>query len=133
MAGRVLDLDGLRLTTAKAWKKALVVPGEAFGTRHLFGDPGWSLIIELYLNRMEDRCLTLTGAAEAMRVSETAASRWVNQFEKADWLVSLSDVGNNRLMYLRLTDEGLDRAEYALDAAAAGDRELGLARLDFTR
>jgi hypothetical protein len=122
MATISYDVDRSRLATAKAWKSAIAAARDAFAAPHLFGDPGWSLIIELYICRKEERCLALDATFEAMGVSEASALRWARFFERSGWLVSISDVDNSHAMYLRITDEGLDRAEIVLDAAVAADR-----------
>lgn len=124
------DLRDLRLATARAWKKANSAPGQAFGNPALFANPAWAMILELYVCRAEGRRLTLVTAGACMGVPESSAARWAKCFELEGWVATLREAEAGRPCFLRLTDEGLKRIEAALDMAAAGDRSLGLGRLE---
>lgn len=129
---RVQDIDRLRLSTAYAWRKALLAPIEAFGSAELFARPGWALMLELYIHRAEKRRLTPAAASRSMSIPEATAIRWSRLFEKRGWLSTIGDVGRGQPSFLRITDDGAARTEMALDAAVAGDSSLGLGRLDFS-
>ncbi len=127
------EISLLRRATAKAWRKANLAPIEAFDNCDLFANPGWALIIELYISQAEKRPLKLDEACSCMRVPRSTALRWIGLFERAGWLNALGEAASTHPKFLRLSEEGRSRAEAALDLAVAGDRSLGLERLDFAQ
>jgi hypothetical protein len=131
MGRHSFELRDLRLSTARAWKKANAAPGLAFGSPALFANPAWALILELYICCAERQRLTIAGASACMGVPEGSAARWAKCLELEGWITTLRDTEADQSGILRLTAEGLRRVEAALDLAVAGDRSLGLERLDF--
>jgi len=91
MGRRSFELRDLRLTTARAWKKANAVPGVAFGSPALFANPAWTLILDLYVCRAERRRLTLANAAVCLGMPEGSAARWAKCCEGEGWVTTLRE------------------------------------------
>lgn len=130
MGRHSFDLRDLRLATARAWKKANAAPGQAFGSPVLFANPAWALLLELYIRRAERRRLTLADAGACMGIPENSAARWARCVELEGWVATSRDMQADQAGVLHFTPDGLERMEAALDLAAAGDRSLGLERLE---
>jgi hypothetical protein len=88
----------------------------------LFGEPGWELMLALYIAREEGRSLSLAEAWAAARIKPAAGRRLIETMQ-ADALLAMVDGGRGR-RHVRLTDAAAERmSDYLL--ACFGHRVSG--------
>jgi DNA-binding MarR family transcriptional regulator len=119
-----------RLMTAKAWQRASAIRRRIFDDGdHLFADPGWDILLDLYIEEAEHRSVSVSSACIAAGVPPTTGLRWLDRLQQRGLLTRTPDARDGRKVYIRLTAIALDRISATLDAAVASDRKLGLGRL----
>jgi len=122
------DRDRSRLLVALAWTSARRSIGRIVG-RDLVSDPGWDILLDLYVNHMQARPVFVCGLCLAAQVPQTTALRWIATLEKRGLVDRAPDANDRRRSFVRLTEAGLDRMREALDASSDSDRRLGIGRL----
>jgi hypothetical protein len=75
------------------------------------GNPGWSLLLELFRAYLEKRPVRLPRLATDARVSATTAMRWVEMFAGAGFVRRDADPERQGGWLLALTDAGSDAME----------------------
>ncbi len=118
-----------RLVTAKAWRRASDVPGKIFSDPMLFVNPALNILLDLYISGREDRAVNVSSACIASGAPATTALRYITRLSQLGFVSKTEDKKDLRVCYVDLTAEGLALMEQVLDAAAEGDRRLGLGRL----
>jgi hypothetical protein len=92
---------------------------EAIFGNALFAEPGWDILLDLYLAAKEKRRVSVSCACIASVVPATTALRWIQQLEKESVIVREIDRNDARRFHLRLTPEGLGKMEALLGEALA--------------
>ncbi|PNU02296.1 MarR family transcriptional regulator [Novosphingobium guangzhouense] len=92
---------------------------ENFFGAEILGEPGWDLILDLYISHAEDRQLSITAAAIGSCAPATTALRWITALEKAGLLLRSSDVKDQRRTFLHLSPKGVGAMEDLLRAMAS--------------
>lgn len=101
--------NGRRLNLARwlYWAREIRPP---FGDQ-LYGEPGWDLLLDLYLRQKTDSRSSVTSACIGSRAPHTTALRYVATLCDAGWLERVVDEADRRRNWLSLTPE----AEAQLD------------------
>lgn len=74
---------------------------------HLFADPAWDMLLDLYHSNLVQRRVTISSLCIASNVPATTALRWIKALE-GDGLASReADPFNARRYYIALTERGL--------------------------
>lgn len=77
---------------------------EALFGRHLFSDPAWDLLLELYAARLGNRQVSASQLARSIAVPEAVMGRWVEALVEAGLVVSSEPLGGSTA--LELSREG---------------------------
>lgn len=85
-------------------------------TSHLFGEPGWDMLLHLFVNKSEARELSTKSLCLASGAPQTTALRWIGQMEKAGLIERLSHTSDCRVTVIRLTDVGEAAIHNCLDS-----------------
>lgn len=80
----------------------------------LLGEPGWDILLDLFVNTVRCNPVRVTAACVAGGVPATTALRWIASLEQRGLLKRAPDPFDRRVALLRLTNEGLDRMRAAL-------------------
>jgi DNA-binding MarR family transcriptional regulator len=130
LPGSPIDGVGRRLATAKAWQRASAVRRRIFEEgESLFSDPGWDILLDLYIEDAEHRSVSVSSACIAAGVPPTTGLRWLDRLQRRGLLTRTPDPQDGRKIYIGLTVLAATRIGASLDAAGEGDRKLGLGRL----
>ena len=70
---------------------------------HLFGDPAWDILLDLFVCQAEGRRFAVSDACVAASVPPTTALRWVSQLLDHDLVVRRPDPCDGRRAYVTLT------------------------------
>ena len=120
-----------RLTIAKAWQRASAIRRRCFDDGgHLFVDPAWELLLDLYIEQAEHRRVSVTSACIAAQVPPSTALRWLDRLGGLGLVERTQDTVDGRKTFVALSAKAVRSMETALDNAAESDRKLGLARLE---
>lgn len=102
--GRRVDAARM-LYRARRWRDRL------FGDPALFGEPGWDLLLDLYLARADGKRVPVTSACIGAAVPTTTALRWLGALEEQGLITRQSDNSDARRVFVELSD----RANAAMD------------------
>lgn len=80
----------------------------------LIGEPGFSILLDLYLAQCEEREITVSGVAFGAAVPLTTGLRWIEKLESAGLVVRYAHPQDSRLSMVRLSDDGLRRMNASL-------------------
>lgn len=122
------DRDEIRLLVAQAWVSARNCITRSFD-QELVSNPGWDIMLDLFINHMRKRSVFVCGLCLAAQVPQTTALRWIGNLQKRGFVSRSPDLQDRRRSYVHLTDIGLDRMRDVLDATCESDRRLGIGRL----
>lgn len=99
---------------------------------HLFAEPAWDILLDLFVNGIRHRAISITSACIAGGIPATTGLRWLGVLEKEGILVREMSEEDARVTLVRLSDHGMDmmrgylsngsglRAVAPLKAASAG-------------
>jgi DNA repair protein RadC len=76
---------------------------------HLFGDPAWSILIDLYVRQRTALRTTVSSACIASGAPTSTGMRYVKSLQDDGWLMKRPDPHDLRRTYVELTPEGMDR------------------------
>lgn len=74
-----------------------------------FAEPGWDLLLDLYISRAANRSLSVTAACIGSRASAATAIRYLGMLCEAGLLERRPDEHDSRRSFVRLTDRGWHR------------------------
>ena len=72
----------------------------------LFGEPGWDILLDLYLHRRRAKRVSVTSACIAARVPPTTALRWISELIDRGLIEREGDPKDRRRAFLSLTEAG---------------------------
>lgn len=75
---------------------------------HLFSDPAWDILLELYAAKLGDRPMSLADIARAIETPQSTTKRWVAALEERGLVQSRVDLATN-IIWLSVTEEGADK------------------------
>jgi hypothetical protein len=76
------------------------------GFEHLFGEPAWDMLLELYIAWLDGRVIGVTHATVASGATPTTGLRYMALLERAGLLARWADPDDRRCTLLLLTDRG---------------------------
>jgi len=76
-----------------------------FFPTELFGEPGWDLILDLFIAGEEGKAISITSACIASGVAPTTALRWIGVLEERGMIARQPDPEDGRRMYVSLREE----------------------------
>ena len=74
-----------------------------FGDNALFGEPGWDLLLDLFIAAEQGKSVSITQACIGACVPSTTALRWISLMESKDLLVRENDPQDARRALIRLS------------------------------
>lgn len=75
----------------------------------LFGEPGWDMLLDLYIARNEKRRVSTSSLCIAAAVPPTTALRWIARLEGEGVIRRYSAKDDKRLTLVEITDDAFDR------------------------
>lgn len=83
--------------------------------RELFGEPGWDILLDLFINEHRGARVAVSDACIAARSPSTTALRWIAVLEEKRYVLRVPDPEDGRRQYLCLTREAHDAMKAWLD------------------
>lgn len=84
----------------------------------LFGEPGWDMLLELYLARQQDHRLSVKSLTIASNTPQTTAGRYLLQLLDQGLAVCMEDPGDGRRKLIGMTREGYRKMDRLFGKAA---------------
>lgn len=78
-----------------------------FFSEHLFADPAWDILLDLYAAYLGQRRLSVSAVCGSAGVPATTALRWVSNLTNENLIVRSADPLDRRRVYLALSEKGL--------------------------
>lgn len=75
---------------------------------HLFSDPAWDILLELYAAKLGDRRMSLADVARAIDTPQSTTKRWATALEESGLVQSKAGLTDD-VIWLSLTDQGADK------------------------
>ncbi|WP_245647740.1 winged helix DNA-binding protein [Novosphingobium lentum] len=82
----------------------------------LFGEPGWDILLDLFIAAMEKSDIQVSSVCVDANVPSTTLLRWIARLEREGLLYRTADEGDGRRRHVRLTEAGIDKMRQALVA-----------------
>lgn len=76
--------------------------------QHLFAEPAWDILLDLFVNGVRNRAISITSACIAGGIPATTGLRWLGLLEKEGLLVRENNGGDARVTWVRLSDNGMN-------------------------
>lgn len=107
-----------RTTYAKRRKRSAI-----FGDPELFGEPGWDILLDLYIAHAEGKPVSVSSACIGSASPPTTGLRWLGVLSEQDLVAREHDTEDQRRVLVRLTDKALEAmGEYfSSSASTQGD------------
>lgn len=74
---------------------------------HLFAEPAWDILLDLFVNAVRKRAISITSACIAGGIPATTGLRWLGLLEKEGLLVRETSGDDARVTWVRLSDRGM--------------------------
>ncbi|WP_225204587.1 winged helix DNA-binding protein [Novosphingobium huizhouense] len=85
----------------------------------LFGEPGWDILLDLYLARHRNEDLQVSSVCIEAGVPSTTILRWIARLEREGLVYRADDRGDARRRYVRLTPDGYGLMQRVLGSIGA--------------
>lgn len=108
-------LKARRLATCKKLYDLLRCRDKVFRTPHLFSDPAWGILLDLYLNQALNKQVAKTNDVVGSSSAHAVAMRWLVVLEKEGLIVWADDPVDGRRQLVTLTEAGLKKINEVLD------------------
>lgn len=95
---------GSTAALARALYRERQIRTKFLGTAVHLGEPGWDILLDLYIAASEQRRVSVSSLCIASGVPSTTALRWIALLVERGALVRESDDHDRRRAYLRLSD-----------------------------
>lgn len=82
---------------------------ELFRGTHLFGEPAWDILLDLFIAIVENKRISITSACIGAAAPSTTALRWLNILEREGLIEREGDSNDLRRSYVRLSESGYER------------------------
>lgn len=84
----------------------------------IFGEPGWDMILQLYVSYCEGEPIDVSGLCGCTGVSKTTALRHLDRLAAQQLVERLDDSADGRRVFVRLSKTLREQTEQWLDAAS---------------
>lgn len=74
--------------------------------QHLFGEAGWTMLLDLFVSQYRGRNIATTSACFASDVPSTTALRWLDVLERFELVERWAAENDKRVKYVSLTNDG---------------------------
>lgn len=75
----------------------------------ILGEPGWSLLLDLFVAHHEGRLVNSSGACFGAGLPQTTGLRWLDKLEAAELIVRHPHPEDTRFVMIEMSAEGLRR------------------------
>lgn len=75
---------------------------------HLFAEPAWDILLDLFVNGVRNRAISITSACIAGGIPATTGLRWLGLLEKEGLLARETSGDDARVTWVRLSDQGMN-------------------------
>ena len=95
-----------------------------FGDPELFGEPGWDILLDLYIAQVEQKPVSVSSACIGSASPPTTGLRWLGVLADQGLLEREHDPADQRRVLVRLTDKALEAMDdyFSSSANLHGDR-----------
>lgn len=121
----VPDVFTERVTTAECWLRARDIRSEVL-PGCLLGEPGWDMLLDLFIQTVRGREMSVSSLGIASRAPMSTALRWIALLEREGIIVRRDDPFDRRRHLVELTDQGMRNVEDLLDRVLASNRRRGI-------
>lgn len=73
-----------------------------------FSDPGWHLLIDLFLQQAAGRCVSVSSACVGTRAPSTTALRYISDYIDKGFVIRTPSENDQRVSWLSLSEEALE-------------------------
>ena len=80
---------------------------DSFLPAHLFADPAWDMLLELYACELDQTRMSISNLCDASAVPATTALRWIGTLESENLIVKQSDPLDGRRVFVRLSSKAV--------------------------
>ena len=94
----------------------LLFEQQAFG--HLFGEPAWDMLLDLYIARVKGVQISVTSLCIAGSVPTTTGLRWIQLLVRSGLARRHADESDARRTFVEITDEGYRMLEMILSGCS---------------
>lgn len=88
----------------------------ACARRGLFGEPGWDILLDLYIADRRRMEVQVSSVCLDAGVPSTTILRWISRLEEEGLIYRIADSSDARRRYVRLTESGHDMMRNVLRA-----------------
>lgn len=99
-----LELESLKLAVALYGLRRK--RDAASARRGLFGEPGWDILLDLYIADRRRTEVQVSSVCLDAGVPSTTILRWIARLEQEGLIYRIADNADARRRYVRLTEEG---------------------------
>jgi hypothetical protein len=92
---------------------------DAFIPASILGEPGWSLLLDLFVAHHEERLVNSSGACCGAGLPQTTGLRWLDKLDAAGLIVRHPHPRDTRFVMIALSAEGADRMTAVLSRMVA--------------
>ncbi|MGB3470125.1 MAG: winged helix DNA-binding protein [Erythrobacter sp.] len=116
---RKVFADMARATYAKRRKRSAI-----FGDPELFGEPGWDILLDLYIAQAEEKPVSVSSACIGSASPPTTGLRWLGVLAEQGLIEREHDPEDQRRVLVHLTQKGLSAMDeyFSSSASTYGDR-----------
>lgn len=107
-----------RIAYAKRRKRASI-----FGDPELFGEPGWDILLDLYIAQAEHKPVSVSSACIGSASPPTTGLRWLGVLADQGLVERKHDPEDQRRVLVRLTDKALDAMDTYFASSASLQRD----------
>jgi hypothetical protein len=90
-----------------------------FFPEHLFAEPAWDILLDLFVNGVRNRTISITSACIAGGIPATTGLRWLGVLEKEGLLIRDVSEEDARVTWVSLSDFGMDMMRRYVAATSA--------------
>ena len=91
----------------------------ASGRKSLFGEPGWDILLDLFIAECRKIDLQVSSVCIDSGVPSTTILRWIARLEGEGLVYRLADTADARRRYVRLTEDGRTMMHTVLEALSS--------------
>lgn len=111
-----VDFNDENLRVAKQLYEARRRRDAAASIKGLFGEPGWDILLDLFIARETRTALQVSSVCAGAGVPSTTTLRWIARLEREGLITRTADQDDARRRYVSLTNKGLSLTVGLLEA-----------------